>query len=417
MTILPAYPKSYTRLPLYGLILTLVGLAALLVAPIARRVQSTELSERVRHVEMARLQIDQSLETAHQTRGFLLYSYRTHKAPHSNVSFEDLARDWQRETKDDKSILECGPVAHLFWITGRRDLTEWFDRYARHYAQEWELGDQEEFEKSNDLFEKGISDLQSARKEATRQEDQIRGQLHDLDRTQNIITVSLAAICFALALLAWLNLRGIRRAYAREQAAAAQLEIAVKESNHRIKNNLQVIGALLDMQMQEPGDTIPKSALDDIVHQVRAVAAVHDFLSHEMRSDRVQGDLMLQQLVTLTASPIGLSVALEADAITLAVKQATAVALIANELLLNSGKHGATHASLQLRAEGERASLRVADNGPGFPLDFEMTQHANLGLTLVETLARYDLKGEIAFRNESGAEVEIIFPSPQKSRK
>jgi two-component sensor histidine kinase len=162
--------------------------------------------------------------------------------------------------------------------------------------------------------------------------------------------------------------------------------------------------------MQDPGDTVPKSSLEDIVHQVKAVAAVHDFFSHELRSDEIQADQMLRRLVELSASPIGLRIDLETEAIALAVKQATAVALITNELLLNSGKHGATQARVVMTATESQVCLRVSDNGPGFPHNFDAAQNANLGLSLVDTLARHDLQGHIVFDNDNGARVEVTFP-------
>jgi two-component sensor histidine kinase len=52
----------------------------------------------------------------------------------------------------------------------------------------------------------------------------------------------------------------------------------------------------------------------------------------------------------------------------------------------------------------------VSDNGPGFPADFDAAQTANLGLALVDTLARHDLGGEVLYSNDSGARVDVTFP-------
>src|SRR5207244_9857770 len=106
--------------------------------------------------------------------------------------------------------------------------------------------------------------------------------------------------------------------------------------------------------------------------------------------------------VSLTAGPASVEVQLEADPALLSVKQATATALIANELLLNAGKHGATRATVRLRAQDGRARLMVEDNGPGFPAGFDPAHDASLGVALVDTLARTDLAGDVDFRNERG---------------
>jgi two-component sensor histidine kinase len=252
--------------------------------------------------------------------------------------------------------------------------------------------------------------LGDARSIAAAQQDALRQRLQWLNTAQVTVVTPMAIICFALAFLAWMNLRTLQQSWEREREVRGHLEVAVQESNHRIKYNLQVIAALIDMQIQEPGTMVSKNSLEDIVHQVRAVAAVHDFFSHELKSDQIRTDEMLQRLVDLSASPIGLRVDLQAEAIALAVKQATAVALITNELLLNSGKHGATKAQIVMKLSDSTVRLQVSDNGPGFPSGFDASQNANLGLTLVDTLVRHDLQGEVLFGNEDGARVDVMFP-------
>jgi len=63
-----------------------------------------------------------------------------------------------------------------------------------------------------------------------------------------------------------------------------------------------------------------------------------------------------------------------------------------------------------MKADGDNAQLCVNDNGPGFPMGFDMLQNANLGLSLVDTLARHDLDGELICTNLNGAHVQITFP-------
>jgi two-component sensor histidine kinase len=210
----------------------------------------------------------------------------------------------------------------------------------------------------------------------------------------------------------WRNFQNLRHSWTREQEATARLTVAIKETNHRIKNNLQVVCSLLDVQLLESDETISRQAIEETVQQVRAIAAVHDFLSHEMRDATVQGDLLLKRLVALTATPAQLSIHLEASAVALEVKQATALALIANELLLNAGKHGATEATVRMRSEGQNVCFQVSDNGPGFAADFDPIAHANLGLSLVGTLVRHDLGGDVAYHTRNGAEISITFPLP-----
>jgi two-component sensor histidine kinase len=263
---------------------------------------------------------------------------------------------------------------------------------------------------SDRLLRKALAELNAASDGAATEEKALQQQIATMDASERHTVAPLTLVCVVLAVLALHNVYRLRRFWERERQTAGDLLLAVQETNHRIKNNLQVVAALVDIHRTEAGDTIPKSALDEISSQVRAVAAVHDFLSYALRSTSVQADRMLEKLAALCATASHLTVDLNADVVMLAVKQATAVALICNELLSNSGKHGATHATVSMCAEAENVRLDVVDNGPGFPPDFDPVTSANLGLALLDTLVRHDLGGDITYATGSGARVTIVFP-------
>jgi two-component sensor histidine kinase len=409
------------NLSIAGLILTLIGLVTLLVVPIIVGIRVEKDFDKIDRLEKAREHTDEALKIAFESRGFVLYRYTTLAIPPRYKSADDFYRklmaNWQQAMSSEAEIAPAGGKALLAWRAGKNDLNRWLTEYVSRFKDQGDYGGLgSTFQDYNQVFERSVEELRKAHAAAEDAQIEIREGQKWLQSAQITIVSPLAIICFALAFLAWMNVRTLRQAWVREQEAANHLQVAVQESNHRIKNNLQVIGALIDMQIQEePGDSVPKDALEDIVHQVRAVAAVHDFFSHELRSDLIDGDQMLRRLVELTASPIGLRVELEAEAVELAVQQATAVALITNELLLNSGKHGATEARIVMKSDGVNACLLVNDNGPGFPPCFDVEQNANLGLSLVETLARHDLKGELLFTNQNGAQVEVTFPLASSS--
>jgi two-component sensor histidine kinase len=80
----------------------------------------------------------------------------------------------------------------------------------------------------------------------------------------------------------------------------------------------------------------------------------------------------------------------------------------------NALKHGKNEADVVFRVEAATASLEVCDDGPGFPEDFHPLKAANLGLELVESLVRADLKGQSAYGNrpQGGGRVIVTFPLP-----
>jgi two-component sensor histidine kinase len=408
------YDRNQYKLAIAGLIMTLVGLAALFLVPLAVGNRLQREFGRVDQLERSRLAIGDAIEIARQSDTFLMHRYvvpgDTRGQYIVEPEYNKLLSDWRAAVSKTDIEKPLDAKGQADWSDGKAIVSRWIEQYLVRYTGSGASGGAAVFEEEEKRFRRGLVALASARSEATQQQDALRRRLEWLNTAQLTVVTPMAIICFALAFLAWTNVRTLQQTWAREAVVSGELEVAVKESNHRIKNNLQVIGALIDMKLQEPGAMVPKSALEDIVHQVRAVAAVHDFFSHELRSDQIQGDQMLRRLVDLTALPIGLNVQIETETIALAVKQATALALITNELLLNSGKHGATEARIVMKVTGSVARLRVSDNGPGFPPDFDAVHDANLGLSLVDTLARHDLQGHILFANDSGARVEVTFP-------
>jgi two-component sensor histidine kinase len=94
------------------------------------------------------------------------------------------------------------------------------------------------------------------------------------------------------------------------------------------------------------------------------------------------------------------------------------LALILNELVGNAAKHafgkdgrGARRngLSVSLRGENEELVLRVKDNGPGLPADFDLARHSQVGLDVVRTLAERDLDGRLTLLSQGGVLAEVRF--------
>ncbi len=196
----------------------------------------------------------------------------------------------------------------------------------------------------------------------------------------------------------------------------------MRETDHRVKNNLQMIGALLDMQITSHADTIPIENLVQLRTQILTLAAVHAMLVQDVEHDPTAGIIgaqellhklmpMLQQIVG--GQPIVWSV----DEVPLTGKQGSSLALLVNELVTNAVKHGGEQVELRLAVAAENVMLEVLDDGPGFAAGFNADTAANFGLDLVETLSRHDLGGQTVYENrpEGGACVRITFPLLSRS--
>jgi two-component system, sensor histidine kinase PdtaS len=190
----------------------------------------------------------------------------------------------------------------------------------------------------------------------------------------------------------------------------------VREMHHRIKNNLQTVAMLLRMQASGGEALTAKDVLRTSVNRILSIAAVHEILSEEgFRLVDVKD--VAERIARLVAQnmlrpdrPIDIRVA--GDPIVLPAKPATSLALVINELLANALEHAFVHqdrgsVTIELSRRAQHFVVEVRDDGAGLPSH----RPSNLGLEIVETLVRDDLRGKLAFRSSSkGTLVTITLP-------
>jgi PAS domain S-box-containing protein len=197
-----------------------------------------------------------------------------------------------------------------------------------------------------------------------------------------------------------------------------RLKRAMQETHHRVKNNLQIVGAMIDMQVMEhmAGDTLPLSELRRLGTHIRTLAVVHDMLTKSLRESEddqlVSSSFVLDELLNLLVQTSGTRhIETQLADVPIRSKHALSLSLILNELVSNAVKHASDTVEVVFAVEGNEGRLSVRDNGPGFPVGFDPLRHANTGLELVQVLAETDLKGEARFENRptGGACVTILF--------
>jgi len=207
------------------------------------------------------------------------------------------------------------------------------------------------------------------------------------------------------------------RQQAHIEALNERLQRAMIETHHRVKNNLQIIAAMIDMQMLESEDAVSIEEMWRLSMHIRVLAAVHDLLTQEAKQDgranSVSSQEVLERLLTMiqqTAASRPIRPHLQEAR--LSARQCTAVALIVNELVSNALKYGTGAIEVYFTALAGRAELKVCDDGSGFPADFDPAKAANTGLELVERLARWDLGGQTRYQNlaQGGACVMVTMP-------
>jgi PAS domain S-box-containing protein len=197
----------------------------------------------------------------------------------------------------------------------------------------------------------------------------------------------------------------------------ARLQRTMAETHHRVKNNLQLVSAMIDMMAcQADGPIAPENVRALITH-IRALAIVHDLLTHGAKGVQdVQTvssqDILSQLLPLLEQASSGHSIRYEVEDLSLPIRAATSLALVTNELVQNGIRYGRRCVYVGLSATPAAATLSVRDDGPGFPEGFDPSTLETTGLELVRSLSRWDLAGCVEFANQErgGAIVTVTFP-------
>jgi two-component sensor histidine kinase len=192
-------------------------------------------------------------------------------------------------------------------------------------------------------------------------------------------------------------------------AVAKERELNVKsaiiqEVHHRVKNNLQTIAAILRIQARRVVGDEARQQLSDAVNRILSVALIHEFLSEDEHQPINIRDLcqrIAHQVQKVADNPEQeIAVDIVGPNIRLPSSQATPVAIVLNELVLNALEHGLAGYSkgrivIDLSEEGNMVQLVIRNSGSSLPPDFDPRQSQSLGLQIVQTLVQDDLKGEL----------------------
>ncbi|MBI3733758.1 MAG: histidine kinase N-terminal domain-containing protein [Chloroflexi bacterium] len=187
-----------------------------------------------------------------------------------------------------------------------------------------------------------------------------------------------------------------------QEQEQVRLETMIKEIHHRVKNNLQTIISLANLQTRRAEAFETKRALKEITNRIFAVARVHEFLATvspvSVQLKEISRQIAARVRDSLLAPDSRISIDVEGDAVRLAPRQATACALIINELVQNAVEHAfdadtTGYIRIQLEETDDCVRIRVVDNGRGLPANFQEQQTTRLGLRIVRMLVQ-DLRGE-----------------------
>ena len=215
----------------------------------------------------------------------------------------------------------------------------------------------------------------------------------------------------------------VRKEHEKElEDALAAKEILLKEIHHRVKNNLQVVSSLLNLQENVVEDESARKVFLECQTQVQSMAMVHEVLYRSDNFEGVEMQKYFQSLIDYLSGIYdgpyrGVSFDIEADAVTLDLDEAIPVALIVNELVSNSFKHafpdgreGKVRVAMAARDPGWE--LCVSDDGVGVAATRNPAREHGLGTELIHALTA-QLHGELEQDSSAaGSTTRIRFPRP-----
>jgi PAS domain S-box-containing protein len=203
------------------------------------------------------------------------------------------------------------------------------------------------------------------------------------------------------------------------RASLREKEVLLKEIHHRVKNNLQIVDGLLQMQCRRTQNAQAVTILRDSRNRIASIALVHEKL---YRSEDLANINFAQYIPDLTAHLFDsylvdsstIRFYTQIDDITLDIDIAIPCGLIINELVSNALKYAFPEQPqgaiwVKFFADDRTLTLIVQDNGVGLPASFNLNNPHSLGLTLVQGLVD-QLDGSLEITSQAGTTFHITFP-------
>lgn len=198
-------------------------------------------------------------------------------------------------------------------------------------------------------------------------------------------------------------------------------EVLLKEVHHRVKNNLQIIISLLNLQTSKVKDPDLLLSIKEMQNRIITMSLVHQRIYQDTSFDAIDFkeyiDLLYKNSVSVFTEKDN-SVVYQnktPESLKIDIDTAIPLGLIINELMTNSFKHAFSDNSprqainIALKKEdNNRFKLEYSDSGKGLPTDFSIETSSTLGMQLIDALA-FQINGNLKFYNNNGAVFEILF--------
>lgn len=182
----------------------------------------------------------------------------------------------------------------------------------------------------------------------------------------------------------------------------------ISEVHHRVKNNLQVLIGLLELQKNKEGGTLKKESVEAMISRIYSIAAMYDISHVSDKIDQISLRSYIENIVSYQSDgllpeqrPL---VHLDAEHININLDTSMPIGIMMNELISNSIKHGKEEGKklsikIEITKSEDYIQIKYSDNGPGIPEATDISK--SLGLYLIKAMTQ-QLRGTVSHRNDNG---------------
>lgn len=202
-------------------------------------------------------------------------------------------------------------------------------------------------------------------------------------------------------------------------------DVLLREIHHRVKNNLQIISSLLNMQSRYLNDKKSKEAVNESKNRIKSMSLIHQKLYQEENLTGIETKAYFNELIESLMISYGINsekvkTNITIENLLLDVDTAIPLGLILNEIISNTFKYGVNKDNGEFSFKFTQTTdnelfLYLKDNGNGIPKDFDISKSKSYGMKLIKSLSK-KLKADLEFKNNNGLEITMKIHSFKASK-
>lgn len=209
------------------------------------------------------------------------------------------------------------------------------------------------------------------------------------------------------------------------QKSVEEKEILLKEIHHRVKNNMEIISSLLNMQAHQSDDLKFKEAMKESRSKIHAMALVHEFLYLGENFDSINVHDYIKRLIEdiqelYISKNTQIEVDLHIDELEFSINRCIQVGMVLHELCVNAFKYAFKENRKNLLCihirkgkKDENITMKIRDNGEDLKDLNQLEKENSIGMQLIHSIVDFQLEGTIEYLNNNGLECNITFPQKE----